>query len=456
MMMLELTAALLLSAAPTTVVSISDLDQTLPKIKTSMNWAARAKPSVAPRRFNKFSELMNLDFYDVSQWSKLGINKVKKAYVWSLPESTSTVVELSLSKPKLFDKAVNQALANHTQTRKIIDKPGLWHSPKPGQIIAVIRVGSRALFQMDRQAGSFSGKGPVEILNSLLNGASPPPAPKLEPMLLRDERLSPLRRVINHRKPKLTAAQRRKKHSVWLHHLDRSKTYLSGPITFDKDGLEVSISILDPQLVKEDSRLRSIKPKFRSRRLFHTEAIGKVGGELQVHLMPDAMRDWARDNGIKEDVSKTWSGEFHFVLMQSGALMVGVPVRKEATKAMKTKLEKSLAAYDSRLKQLRVESYRGQDVWLMWWGDVSEASMRKLLIKDKPTYGDGLVLNVDPPGLLSGLKKRSLARDKMRIPGAQMLILELAFGELMKASENVQSKIMVSPSQTRISMKLAY
>ena len=82
--------------------------------------------------------------------------------------------------------------------------------------------------------------------------------------------------------------------------------------------------------------------------------------------------------------------------------------------------------------------------------------MKKLLLKKKPSYSDGLVFSVSPPTLLAGLKQRSLARDQMRIPGAQLLLLELAFGGLMKASQTMRSEIMVSPNQTQISMKLAY
>jgi hypothetical protein len=455
MMMIQWTASLILAATPATVVSVSNLEESLPRIKTAMDWAAKAKPTLSPKRTNKFLELVKINLFDVRLWPAVGLDKKGIVYVWSLPDQRSIVIELPVKSPSKFDGQIKLTLAANAETKKIIDASGLWTSRGPGQLLAVLRIKRRAFIQIDQQAGGFNGRGPVAIFESLLRGKAPPEPKKVSDIYYRDARLEPIRNIVSHRKPKVTAKQRKRGSAIWVHRLDRSRTYFSGPITLNDRGVDVSILVKDSKILQGDL-LSAIKPQKRSRRLFDTQAIDKVAGELLVHLSPAGMRDFAATQGLGEDVAKTWTGEFHIVLMQTGALLAGVPIRKEASAAMLKRITQALKTYDTSLQEIRVEAYRGERVWLMWWGDVSSASMKKLLLKNKPVYGEGLTLKVDPAGLLEGLKQRSLAQDKMRVPGAQMLLLELVFGDLMKSTRRMKSQIMVSPAQAEVAVQLEY
>ena len=454
-MMLEWTAALVLAATPTTVMSVSELEESLPKIKQAMTWASQAKPSWSPSRTNRFLKTLKLDLFDVKQWSSLGLNKNRMIYIWDLPDQHANVIELSVKNKKAIDTLLSAALKSQANAQKIIDLPGFWMEPRVGEFLAAVRVKNRLYLQTDRKSGSLSSSGPMAVLTQLLTSKAPPDPKPAGPINFQDERLSALRIVLNHRKPKVSSKRRASTSPIWLHQLDKSHSYLSGPIKLDQQGIKVDLLLSGPTFKDSDVR-RSLMANTKSRRLFDTAAILNVGGEVQAHLTPHTMREWGQKNRLNVDASKVWTGKFHIVLMENGSVLAGVPIRNEASKSMRNELAAALRVFDRKLKQIQIEAYKGEGLWLLWWGDVSEKSMRKLVLTSKPIYAETLVLRVDPPLFLRGLKNRSAARDQIRLPGAKLLLIELMAGQLMNSAKKAGAELVVSPGQAELSMQLKY
>jgi hypothetical protein len=293
----------------------------------------------------------------------------------------------------------------------------------------------------------------MAILSQLLTSKSPPAAQQAKPISFQDDRLLPTRNVLNHRKPRIGAKRRAKTSAIWLHHLNQGHSFVSGPVNLSAQGMQSRLLLSGPDFKNSEAR-RYFQSSTKSRRLFDSAVISHVAGDVQAQLTASAMRQWSSDQDVKIDVSKLWTGEVHALLMKSGALLVALPIRKEASASMRAAMKKALRLFDPKLKQVEAEAFRGEIIHMIWWGDVSEKSMRKLLLKSKPKYAQTMVAAMNPPAFLQALKNRSAAHDRFRLSGAKLLMIELFAGPLMKSAKSAGTSLVVSPNKAVLTLML--
>ncbi|MEE2902181.1 MAG: hypothetical protein VYC39_07605 [Myxococcota bacterium] len=451
--MLGFTAALLIISTPQTVVTIPNPDSDIKHAAHFVTWSARAQMGMKPKRLKRLLSPLGIDPFEPSSWSSWGIAQNAPLRLWISNEQSVRVLEFQLNKKKMFDKALSSVLKSNQRTQPITEKSGLWYSSQPGVFVALIRNRKQAYLLINAKAGSSSMQGAVALFKNILKGTPTSVSAKLEPISDQDQRLDFLHSIKNHVRPKYKIKSNA---SFWIHRLDSSQVYASSPVYATDEKVRFEASISSEHLVNEEERLGTLKKAGRPRKLFATDKIAKVAAEARLDISPFALTEWAKTRGIPVELDRLFTGLVHAVLMQDGAVMLAATLHKKTTQKLQNKFVASMKKFSPKLNLLKVNGYRDEQVWLMWYGDVTKESIQRLFIKSKPQFMDANYFSARPPDLLKALRNRSARTDALRITGAQMLMVDLAFSELMLTTQAVTANLVVSPKKSQLQLEIQY
>ena len=451
--MLGLTAALLIISTPQTVVTIPQPESSMKDAAQFMTWSARAQMGMKPKLLQGLLSPLKIDLFDTSTWKNLGIDEEAPLRVWVASDQSTRVLEFQLNKKKVFNQAIADLLKSDQRTRAITESNGLWYSLRPGIMIATLRIRNQAYVLLNRKAGSSSVRGAVALFKNLLKAKPAPEPEKFESISLQDQRLDFIHTIKNHVRPKYKP---KAGVSFWVHRLDSSQVYASSPVYATNEKIRFEASIVSKHLVHQEQRLGTLKKNGHPRKLFATQQIAKVAAEARVHVRPKALTEWASRRGISVELDRLFTGHLHAVLMRDGAVMIAATLHKKTTEKLQTKFVESMKEFFPKLNLLKVKGYRDEEIWLMWYGDVSEKSIRRLSIKSKPEFMDANYFATRPEALLQALRNRSARTDGLRVTGAQMLMVDLAFSEIMRSTQSVVANLVVLPKKSELQLEIEY
>ena len=451
--MLGLTAALLIISTPQTVVTIPKPETSMKHAAQFINWSARAQMSTKPKRLRGLLSPLRVDPFEPTTYKQLGLSSDEPIRLWIADEPTTRIMEFEVEKKKAFDQTISSILKTDKRTREITEANGLWYSPKPGVFVAALRVRGRAYLLLNRKAGSSAMRGAVTLFKNLLKAKPTSDRVKLEAISLQDKRLDFIHSIKNHPRPKYP---KQSEASFWVHQLDNSQVYASSPIYATNEKIRFEASFASTHFQSRQQSLGWLKERSRPRKLFATQEIAKVAAEARVHLRPQALTKWGEKQGLMVELDRLFSGLVHAVLMQDGAVMVAATLHKKTTTKLQKKIAKELQALFPKMNLLKVKGYRNEDVWLMWWGDVSKESIKRLFMDSKPEFMDANHFSTQPDALLKALRNRSVKTDGLRMTGAQMLIVDLAFSEIMRSTKSATANLMVLPKKSRLFLEIEY
>jgi|GEM_PF-4926161 len=451
--MLGLTAALLIISTPQTVVTIPKPNSDIKRAAQFMTWSARAQVGMKPKRLKRLLSPLKIDPLDPMTWKPWGIAKLAPLRLWISNEQSVRAFEFQLNNKMRFDKAISSVLKSNQRTLPITEKSALWYSSQPGVFVALIRNRNQAYLLINKKAGSSSMRGAVALFKSILKTAPTSASAKLEPISIQDQRLDFFHAIKNHVRPKYKVKANA---SFWIHRLDNSQVYASSPVYATDEKVRFEASISSEHLVNEEERMSTLKKGGRPRKLFATDEITKVAAEARLHIRPSALTDWAKKQGIPVELDRLFTGLVHAVLMQDGAVMFAATLHKKTTQKLQDKFVGTMNEFFPKLNLLKVKGYRDEEVWLMWYGDVASASIQRLFIESKPQFMGANYFSARPSDLLKALRNRSARTDALRITGAQMLMIDLAFSELMLSTKAVTANLVVLPKKSQLQLEIQY